>query len=272
MTVTNQEFFFFRISLEKAIKNAKNKELSLELIDFSNYLIENDPIFEKIFSKDRPRLNRKILKTLLFLKQKRTHDDLVKSITSINATHASFADVSNFNLSLFKEGLIYYVKSCNTDNFTDCFYDAWSKVLDYIIDIMNDTQPKEITSILLDQDFLESIGGEEKVNTIHKHLYDYLFEDRWLGQYFYGKNKQTLIRKQTEFVMSMAGLSTGSLLESPYTMHMHMFINEEVYNVRQEYLRRSLIAENMGVEQIQVWIDFDNAFREAIEKKLLKNV
>ena len=50
-------------------------------------------------------------------------------------------------------------------------------------------------------------------------------------------------------------------------MHMHMFITEDIFNLRQHYLQLALNEEHVAPELIEQWLSFDNSFRQAIEKK-----
>ncbi len=44
---------------------------------------------------------------------------------------------------------------------------------------------------------LAKIGVCDAVYVVHQGLYDVLFDEPWLEQFFYGKEKSVLVRKQT---------------------------------------------------------------------------
>lgn len=256
--------------MEKALKILKSDSSNIQLQRFTSILVEQDPLFNKLFSHDKPRLERKIIKTLVFLKNYKKMAELEVSVRSISSTHLAYAELAEFNFNFFKTELIKFVKNIFNDDFTAGFEEEWEIMLDHIISIMSSSseedEDKKIDSSI-DQDFIKKLGGKDKVEAIHKRLYDRLFEDDWVGQFFYAKSKETLIRKQTDFVMASSGHPVEKMTESPYSMHMHMYVTKDLYNLRQHYLTLALQEEGISATDIQRWIDFDDMFRESIQKK-----
>lgn len=116
-------------------------------------------------------------------------------------------------------------------------------------------------------DLLDAIGGPDVMLRVHQRFYDVIFDDPWLEQFFYGKNKPTLIRKQTEFMISCLdgqGLYEG---ETPAMIHMHMHITDEMFELRQQMLRDAILAEGLPAGIAERWLAVDGMFRQSVVKQ-----
>ncbi len=121
-------------------------------------------------------------------------------------------------------------------------------------------------------EFLAEIGGEEKITRVHQRFYDVIFEHPWLGQFFSGKPKVTLIMKQTQFMVAAFNGPNNYLGDTPAFIHMHMFITEEISDLRSQLLKDAILAEGLSESIAEHWLAVDNAFRPSIVKNQLKNV
>lgn len=113
---------------------------------------------------------------------------------------------------------------------------------------------------------LDDVGGYEGMMAVHRRFYDVIFDDPWLEQFFYGKSKETLIRKQTEFMVSCLGNEGLYEGDTPAMIHMHMYITDEMFQLRQRMLRDAILAEGHDDIVAQRWLAVDGMFRKGIVK------
>jgi hypothetical protein len=55
--------------------------------------------------------------------------------------------------------------------------------------------------------------------------------------------------------------------DTPAFAHMHMFITDEMLDVRQEVLRKAILDEGLGEDIAAYWLQVDDSFRSGIVKK-----
>lgn len=118
-----------------------------------------------------------------------------------------------------------------------------------------------------DNDLLIAIGGEEVVRRVHQVFYDAMFDDPWIGQFFLGKPKSLLVDKVTEFMVSAFGGSHRYRGATPAISHMHMFITEEVTDLRERFLHRAILSQGLSKEIADRWLAVDRLFRPAVVKQ-----
>jgi hemoglobin len=117
------------------------------------------------------------------------------------------------------------------------------------------------------ENLLERIGGREVLERVHRRFYRELFDDDWLGKFFWGKDLETLVMKQTDFMSACLGGPDRYRGETPAIAHMHMFITDEILDLRQAILRRAIEAEGLAPEVVEGWLRADNVFRPAVLKR-----
>jgi len=94
-----------------------------------------------------------------------------------------------------------------------------------------------------------------------------MFDHPWLEQFFYGKSKEALIRKQTQFMVAAFGGENHYRGDTPAFIHMHMYITDEIADVRQEILKQAILDEGLSEDIAQRWLKVDGSFRRGIVKK-----
>lgn len=105
------------------------------------------------------------------------------------------------------------------------------------------------------------------MRAVHQYFYDILFEDPWLKKFFYGKSKETLIDKQTQFMVAAFGGENHYRGDTPAFVHMHMFITDEMSDLRQGILRDSILAQGFSAAIAKQWLEIDDSFRSSMVKK-----
>jgi len=162
---------------------------------------------------------------------------------------------------------------------------AWETVYDDVAVVMIESSPAEVErrsgtrdvwsgaerravwGVRDDEGLLQDIGGEDMVRKVHEVFYDAVFEDPWLGQFFYGKSKPVLIKKQTEFMVSAFGGPHEYRGATPAIVHMNMFITDDLASVRERYLRRAILSQGLSEAIADRWQAVDRLYRPAIVKQ-----
>lgn len=106
---------------------------------------------------------------------------------------------------------------------------------------------------------------------VHKIFYDKLFKHPWIGKFFKGINQETQEVQQTDFMSQPMGGEATYCGKLPIPAHSHMYITEEIFNLRSQILRDSLKEAGVPDELAERWLAIDNAFKNGIVKKSLED-
>ena len=101
---------------------------------------------------------------------------------------------------------------------------------------------------------------------MHRVFYDKLYEHPWLKGFFEGIDQKVIEDQQTDFMTSNMG--GGKVYSGGFqkNVHRHMFIPNELFDIRGKVLRESLQECGVSKELIKRWIKIDDAFRHSIVK------
>jgi truncated hemoglobin YjbI len=177
---------------------------------------------------------------------------------------------------LFKHALSLALHEFYKEKYTTELESAWEDVFDDVSSIMkkmmskvntNDIQRKMHDMSGYDSSLLKEIGGEKVVTQVHQKFYDVIFEHNWLGQFFYGKSKKALVRKQTEFMVAAFNGPNHYQGDTPAFIHMHMFITGEMIILREKILRTAIIEQGLSDSVANRWLMVDRSFKDAIVKE-----
>lgn len=117
--------------------------------------------------------------------------------------------------------------------------------------------------------FFIEIGGMATIKKVHKIFYDKIYADAWIGQFF-KKIDQTVIEdQQSDFMAQSFGGPNLYLGKLPVATHKHMYITEELFELRRSLLEMSLIEAKVSPEHRERWLKIDGAFKHSIVKKSL---
>jgi hemoglobin len=112
----------------------------------------------------------------------------------------------------------------------------------------------------------EQIGGKHTLQKVHKIFYDKIYANRWIGQFFKHVDQGIIEDQQTDFMMQAMGGPAQYSGAFPVAAHKHMFITEDLFNLRQELMEDSLREANIPKSLIEKWMRIDEAFRKSIVK------
>jgi len=113
----------------------------------------------------------------------------------------------------------------------------------------------------------ELVGGRPCLERVHKIFYDKLFAHPWVGLFFKGKDQKTQENQQTDFMTQPMGGEAIYCGKFPIPAHSHMYITEELFNLRSSILRESLKEAGVADHLAEKWMNIDSSFKQGIVKK-----
>ena len=265
-----------RLLVKSSIDNL-NKSAFDELSRlFYRELFHLDINLKSIFPGNTTILNRKFSSTLGTFKDVKHLEKMTLSIEKLGERHILIhgAQIEHFDTA--KQALLYAFSEHLKEQFTPELKEAWSNVFDDVVFIMKHamskmdrrkTTRKLNTDKNNDLNLLNDIGGEKVIMRVHTRFYDELFDHPWLGKFFFGKSKETLIKKQTQFMVAAFNGPNNYRGDTPAFVHMHMFITNEMSNVRSKLLYSGVVVEGVSEAIADRWLKVDNVFRPGIVKK-----
>ncbi len=120
------------------------------------------------------------------------------------------------------------------------------------------------------QSLYESVGGLATLEKVHKIFYDKIYAHPWLKQFFSGHSQEAIEGRQTSFMGEKMG--GPKYLGKPLKqVHENMYITPELYKLRHEILKESLIEAGVAQEAVMRWLKIDDAFMKQIAKKSVES-
>jgi len=106
----------------------------------------------------------------------------------------------------------------------------------------------------------------ELITKVNEIFYDKLFDDPWLSQIFVDVDQDIITSQQTDFIVGALGGPQKYCGRSPKDAHPHIFIQEDMWDVREAYMVEALKEANAPEWISEKWLKIDNAFKAAILK------
>lgn len=113
----------------------------------------------------------------------------------------------------------------------------------------------------------DELGGMPCLERVHRIFYGKLLAHPWLKEFFAGVPRAHLEDQQNSF---MAGAFGGPRLYGGRpidTAHEHMFITEEVFDLRHEILDQSLKEAGVRTDLRERWLVYNMKTKKALVKK-----
>ncbi|MFT6363964.1 MAG: hemoglobin, partial [Planctomycetota bacterium] len=117
------------------------------------------------------------------------------------------------------------------------------------------------------RDVYAAVGGRPVLERVHKLLYDRLFSHPWLGAFFAEVEQDFIESQQTDFMSSVSGGPKSYVGQPPLPSHVHMFLNEEIFELRHKMLDVSIREAGVPEEAREAWLKLDRSFVAAVVKK-----
>ena len=124
----------------------------------------------------------------------------------------------------------------------------------------------------MSESLFDRLGGRPTLEKVHKIFYDKVYAHPWIGQFFQGIDQKHIEDQQTDFMTESFGGPNGIYFgKLPYVAHRHMFINQELFDLRRELLKESLVEAQVPEELMAAWLKIDGAFKMGIVKDSLED-
>ncbi len=119
------------------------------------------------------------------------------------------------------------------------------------------------------QSLYHAVGGKPTLEKVHKIFYDILYAHPWLGQYFQGMPQNVIESQQTDFMTFAMGGPEVYSGKFPAPTHKHMYITEDMFDLRQALLKQALEKAQVPAELAGRWLNVDASFRNGLVKASL---
>ncbi len=113
----------------------------------------------------------------------------------------------------------------------------------------------------------ESMGGRALLIQINKIFYDKVYKHPWLKLYFLDIPQQHIEDQQVDFMQKVLGGTNVYVGKSPAVTHNHMFIPNELFDIRKQLLQEAFDETNASAELVEKWLSLDESFRRLIVNK-----
>jgi len=113
----------------------------------------------------------------------------------------------------------------------------------------------------------EQMGGRKSLIAINKIFYDKVYQHPWLKLFFENIPQQHIEDQQVDFMQKVLGGENRYWGKAPPLAHVHIFINEEIFDVRNQLLEEAFIEANASPILIDKWRIIDNSFKRVLMKE-----
>lgn len=261
-----------RVLVKECIEHIESdNKLNLLCEVFYEKLFLLEPKLKILLTNNKSDLNRKFFSMISTFKGVKHLNKISEAIISMGERHKSYG-MTEYFLSVMNKALIESLSSVMNDKFNS-YKEAWEMTYFEVSELLKKgslTKDKNNPIIRvknLNPNFIEEIGGIDVITRVHKKFYDDIFEEPWLGKFFDGKDKKSLVKRQTEFMLMSFGGNSEYHGETPSLAHMHMYLTEEMILTREILLKNAILSEGISEEICNKWIEVDHFFGVGLIKK-----
>jgi hemoglobin len=104
---------------------------------------------------------------------------------------------------------------------------------------------------------------EHWIRKVSSDFYDRVYAHSWLSQVFLVP-KDHITSQQIDFIIGAMGGPKRYSGRNPGDAHVHIFISEEMWNVREALLVQAFETVDCPADIREQWIKIENAFRKSI--------
>lgn len=264
-----------RLLVKTCIDEIANTRDELSRLFFRE-LFQLDMNLKKVLPGNTVFLNRKFFNMLAALQNVKYLENIAGSVVKLGERHMLKYGAQIEHFDTLKQALLAALEKHLGNRFTPELEAAWNGVFDEVAQVMKQamatadrrTEARPLyDERTYDPNLLQEIGGEEAVYRVHERFYAVMFDHPWLGQFFFGKSKAVLITKQTQFMVAAFNGPNNYTGDTPAFVHMHMFITDEMADLREQILRNAILDEGLSASIADRWLKVDQSFRPAIVKK-----
>lgn len=113
----------------------------------------------------------------------------------------------------------------------------------------------------------ESLTDKNIVFKVNERFYELVYDHKWLSNFFKQTDQEFITQQQTDFIIGAIGGPKNYSGRMVRDAHPHMFITEELFELRQELLIQAFEDVNAPDELKEAWLKIDDAFKNVIIKK-----
>ena len=117
------------------------------------------------------------------------------------------------------------------------------------------------------QSLYDRVGGRPTLEKVHKIFYDKLYSHPWLSGFFMGIDQTKIENQQTDFIAQLIGGPKVFGGRLPHHAHAHIYVTDELFVIRNNLLRDSMIEAGVPEKEREEWLNVDRAFKRAIVKQ-----
>jgi hemoglobin len=106
----------------------------------------------------------------------------------------------------------------------------------------------------------------ELTSRVNKAFYERVYRDPWLRLIFDGVPQEHIERQQTDFMVGAFGGPKTYSGRNPGDAHPHIYVTEEMWQLREKYLKEAFVETSFPEDLAAKWIKIDEAFKSRIVK------
>lgn len=107
----------------------------------------------------------------------------------------------------------------------------------------------------------------ELLKKVNKAFYDRIYKDPWLKDVFRDVPQEKIEAQQSDFMLGALGGPEVYAGRNPRDAHPHIFVDEEMWALREKYLVEALNEVGAPADLKEKWLKIDNAFKKSILKR-----
>lgn len=111
-----------------------------------------------------------------------------------------------------------------------------------------------------------ALGGHSTLSRVHRRFYDALYAHPWLQHFFADIDQDHIEKQQTDFMAQSMGGPAQFCGQLPAYAHQHMYITEELFELRHQLLDEAIRACGVGDDLRERWLKIDAAFKRRLVK------
>jgi len=112
----------------------------------------------------------------------------------------------------------------------------------------------------------DKLGGLPCIELVHRLFYDRMYAHPWLKDFLHGRTREFQESQQTNFMAGLFGGPQTFRGRFPRGAHQHLFITEEVFEIRAEMLESALIEAKVPEDLRARWLRYDASLKNAVVK------
>lgn len=105
---------------------------------------------------------------------------------------------------------------------------------------------------------------EDWLKKVNVAFYDLVYDHPWLGLIFKSVEKEFIVSQQTDFMLGVFGGQKRFSGRAPNEAHPHIYVDEEMWNVRESLLKQAFEQTNCPEMISNRWLKIDEAFKSSI--------